>query len=124
MLIRMLQSLGRKPQQQKKSRPPLTAASPSQRMAMLDRAHGRAPLRQHLDVLYGALRIGAFPLTELVERCLSESSTELPPSKTLHRPLASYFLAQYFVHSLKIEGNGAECGVLNGTSALLLCRAA
>jgi O-methyltransferase len=124
MLIRMLQSLGRRPEQRKDPPPASTEASPRHRIAVLDRAHGRAPVRQHLEVLYGALRIGSFSLNELVQRCLSDSSTELPPSKILHRPLASYFLAQYFVHSLRIEADRAECGVLNGTSALLLCRAA
>jgi hypothetical protein len=120
----MLQSLGRNSERRAKISAIPTGTSPHERLAALDRAHGRAPIPQHLELLYGELRIGSLPLTEIVQRCLSESSTELPASKVLHRPLASYFLARYFLHSLRIGGELAECGVLNGTSALLLCRAA
>ena len=43
-------------------------------------------------VLYGDLRIGNDRLLDLVQRCLAESDTRMPPFKAFHRPLASYFL--------------------------------
>lgn len=129
MLMRMLKSLARNAAAGK-SRD--TAAdvldrindSPPERVKRLNRAHAGASIDLHLDILYGDLRVGNVGLMELVQRCLAESDLEVPPFKALHRPLASYFLTHYFLHTLKLEGERAECGVLHGTSALLLCRAA
>jgi hypothetical protein len=97
---------------------------PAQRLNRLKRAHARAPTRDHLDILYRDLRIGMTGIVELVERCLAESSSTSPPLKAFHRPLASYFLAQYFLHSLNVDGERAECGVASGISALLMCHTA
>lgn len=97
---------------------------PEERLARLKHAHQRAPIDRHLEILYRTLRIGDEPLNEFVARCLADSRVESPPLKAFHRPLASFFLAQYFLHALDVEGERAECGVFFGTSALLLCRAA
>ena len=120
MLLRLLKSL-------KRGRTEVSAAlpvGPAQRMARLQGAHKRAPTQAHLDILYRDLRIGEHSLTGLVERCLVESQSRSPAAKAFHRPLASYFLAQYFMHAMALDGERAECGVFSGTSALLMCRAA
>lgn len=103
-----------------------TIAAPDEedRSARVERAHERAPMDRHLQILFDHLRVGEERLPELVERCMSESRSTSPASKALHKPLAFYFLAQYFLHSLGIEGERAECGVFQGSSALLLCHAA
>jgi O-methyltransferase len=87
-------------------------------------AHQASPLGIHASILYSGIRVGDWKLNDLVARCLAESDTAVTPLKALHRPLSSYFLTRYYLHALKLEGARAECGVFQGTSALLLCRAA
>jgi hypothetical protein len=128
MLIRMLKSFaGRAAGGTRNSAAHLmqpVEESVPERNARLDRAHASADMDRHLQILFGDLHVGSHGLLDLVRTCLSQSNTHLPPSKAVHRPLASYFLMQYFLQTLEIEGDRAECGVLNGASALLLCRAA
>ena len=129
MLMRMLMSLARNtPAGKSGSAAPEVLDrindSPPERVKRLNQAHAGAALDRHLDILYGDLRVGNVGLMELVHRCVVESDAQVPPFKALHRPLASYFLTHYFLHTLSVEGERAECGVLRGTSALLLCRAA
>lgn len=97
---------------------------PKERLARLVQAHERAPIDLHLHILYENIRIGQHGLNPLVELCVAGSGAQTPPLKALHRPLASFFLAQYLLHALDIEGAWAECGVFLGTSASLLCRTA
>jgi hypothetical protein len=97
---------------------------PEERLARLKAAHQAAPVDRHLDIIYNTLRVGGRPLNQFVAGCLADSRVESPPLKVFHRPLASFFLTQYFLHTLDIEGEHAECGVFFGTSALMLCRAA
>jgi len=86
--------------------------------------HARSPMQRHLEIAIGDLRIGEHDLRALSDSCLAGSDSKVPPLKALRRPLASYFLARYFLHAMEIEGACAECGVFRGTSALFLCRAA
>ena len=97
---------------------------PVVRQERMKQAHARAPLDEHLAILYGDLRMCGERLADLVDDCIARSGTRLPPLKTLHRPLASYFLIRYYLHALGLEGARAECGVFQGTSSLILCRAA
>lgn len=90
----------------------------------LERAHAGAPMHEHLEIAFGGMTIGGRSVMTLVEESLTESGATIPARKRLHRPLASYFLCRYFVHSLSIPGARAECGVLGGTSALIACLAA
>lgn len=97
---------------------------PVARQVRLNAAHARAPIRLHQEILYSGLRIGGHEISSLVETALAQTASVLPPLKALHRPLASFFLARYFLHARRLSGMQAECGVFQGTSALLLCRAA
>lgn len=97
---------------------------PVMRQMRAKRAHERAPLDAHREILFRDVRIGEHRLTDLVAQCLSDSNSVVPPAKALHRPLASFLLARYYLYALGIEGARAECGVFQGASALLLCRAA
>ena len=97
---------------------------PIARTERIQLAHERAPLDAHVRILFDDLRVGEEPLAELVVRCMRESRSKSPVSKALHKPLAFYFLAQYFLHTLGLEGERAECGVFQGSSALLFCHAA
>lgn len=97
---------------------------PIVRQQRIKHAHQRAPMNAHLDILYQDMRIGSRGLNEMVAQCITQSGTEVLPLKALHRPLASYFLARYYLHALAIGGAQAECGVFQGASALVLCRAA
>jgi O-methyltransferase len=87
-------------------------------------AHARSPMQRHLEIAIGDLRIGKHDLRTLSDSCLADSVSEIPPQKALRRPLASYFLARYFLHAMELDGAYAECGVFSGASALFLCRAA
>lgn len=86
--------------------------------------HARAPMERHVEIAYGDLRIGEHGLRELTDRCLADSGLTVSPLKALHRPLASYFLARYFIHAMDLKGEFVECGVYTGISALFVCRAA
>jgi hypothetical protein len=97
---------------------------PVVRQQRIKHAHQRAPLDAHLDILYRELRVGGRGLNELTAQCTGQSGTEVLPLKALQRPLAFYFLARYYLHALSIAGARAECGVFQGASALVLCRAA
>ena len=90
----------------------------------LGRAYASAPIGKHLEIAYGGMKIGEYGLVEFVQRCLGESGTDVIGRKVLHRPLASYFLALYYLYSLDLEGERVECGVFSGASALIACRAA
>jgi len=87
-------------------------------------AHARSPMQRHLEIAIGDLRIGEHDLRALSDSCLAGSDSKILPQKALRRPLASYFLARYFMHAMELDGAYAECGVFRGTSALFLCRAA
>jgi len=120
MLLDLLKSLARSIRRKQRAGDEL----PIERLTRLKAAHERAPVAAHLDIAYGDLRVGGRALNELLVKCVEGSDVEIPPLKAFHRPLASYFLARYFVHALGIEGARAECGVFQGTSALFMCRAA
>lgn len=97
---------------------------PAERLRTIRKAHAKAPREQHLNILFDDMRIGAQPISQLAERCVRDSGAQSPPLKAFHRPLASYFLARYFLYSLALDGARAECGVFSGASALLMCRSA
>ncbi len=97
---------------------------PAERIQAMRKAHTKAPRERHIGILFDDMKIGGQAISELAEACVRDSGAQSPPLKAFHRPLASYFLARYFLHSLEIEGARAECGVFSGASALLMCRVA
>lgn len=97
---------------------------PAERLKRMQTAHERAPTNAHRDILFGNMRVGEDGLVDFVDRCIADSCSRSPPLKAFHRPLASYFLARYFLHAMRVDGKRAECGVFQGTSALVMCRAA
>lgn len=97
---------------------------PHERQLMLAAAHHGAPRDIHSRILFSEMRIGSNALVDFTNACARDSDSAVPPLKTLHRTLASYFLARYFLYSLGLAGARAECGVFTGMSALLICRAA
>src|SRR6188472_3847564 len=97
---------------------------PHEMLARIGSMHAAAPMGRHLEIALGELRVGEHDLRALSDRCLAESEAAAPPLKALRRPLASYFLARYFLHAMDLGGAYAECGVFRGTTALFLCRAA
>jgi hypothetical protein len=90
----------------------------------LDRAYANAPVDAHMEIAYRGVRIGDHEIIDLVRDALNDSRATLLHRKQLHRPLASFFLARYYLYSLALSGARAECGVFAGTSALIMCRAA
>ena len=83
--------------------------------------HERSPMNLHMDILYGDLRIGEVPVLDLFNRCVRDTNTFVSPWKTFARVQGIANLARYFLRSLDIDGARAECGVLQGLSALFLC---
>jgi O-methyltransferase len=86
--------------------------------------HQKAPMDFHSRLLHGDLRVGDQGLIEFTHGCETSASSIVPPLKVLHRQLATYFLARYYVHCQGLDGLRAECGVFSGMSALVMCRAA
>ncbi len=91
-------------------------------LAVLDRAHSGVPLALHRQIQFGGLTVGGLEFTKLVDACLQEAHTGIRPAKALRRYQAALHLAQYFVHTLDLPGERAECGVFTGFASLLMCR--
>lgn len=121
MLLGLLKSLARSV---RRTAQPAGGEYPIEQLKRRKDAHRRAPIAAHLEILYRDLRVGDRLLNDLLAECVARSEVEIPPLKAFRRPLASYFLARYFLRALDIEGGRAECGVFQGTSALFMCRAA
>lgn len=93
-------------------------------LAKLKRAHERAPLEDHLRILFEGIDLGGRALLEITQQAIAESQSHIPPLKALHRRFTALSLGRYFLYSLGLEGRRAECGVYSGCSALTLCLAA
>ncbi len=90
----------------------------------LKHIHARAPMDDHLRVLFGRLSFPGGPVLALIDRAIAESNTLVPPLKAIHRRAAALNLAQYFLVGRSLGGRAAECGVFSGCSALACCLAA
>jgi O-methyltransferase len=90
----------------------------------LKERHERAPLALHTRILFGDAVVGGASLLELYDTCMRESATQVSAWKTFARIQGAANLAHYFLHTLKLDGARAECGVFQGFSALFVCRAA
>ena len=121
MLFRKLLSAARP------SAPAPTGAQPDYPLeieAHVSALHARAPVRRHLDVLYGEVSIGGERYTDLYFRCLEETGTVLTPFNVFQRFQTRHDLIRYFVATFEIAGGRVECGAYRGATALLLCRLA
>lgn len=94
------------------------------RIRKLIAAAERAPVEQHLRILYDDLQVAGYPLLELAQAALEGSGARHPPAKRILRRLALFNLAKYFLHATTLPGRWVECGVYLGHSALALCLAA
>lgn len=121
MLLRMLRSFARGAPD---AAAPARGETPHEARERLARAYASAPVTKHLDIAYGGMTVGERDLLDFVGNCLDEAHTSVTPAKALHRPLSSFFLARYYLYALDIDGARAECGVFNGASAVVACRAA
>jgi O-methyltransferase len=97
---------------------------PVEDLHALKARHERAPLDLHTRILFGDVEIAGTPLLDLYDSCIKESATPVSPWKTFARIQGAANLARYFLHTLKLDGARAECGVFQGFSALFVCRAA
>ena len=77
---------------------------PAERLRIVRKAHEKAPREEHLGILFDDMHIGPHGIAALAEACVRESGASSPPLKAFHRPLASYFLARYFLYSLALDG--------------------
>ncbi len=84
----------------------------------------QAPLDDHLQILFGEVRIGTASYPELLRRCAAQTGTQIRAGNLFRRAQGGINLARYFTASLAVEGQRAECGVFRGFSALLMCHAA
>lgn len=100
------------------------SALPVEELRALNARHEKAPLELHVRILFGDTTIGGTSLLELYESCMRDSTTTVSAWKTFARIQGAANLAHYFLHSLKLDGARAECGVFQGFSALFTCRAA
>lgn len=89
----------------------------------LTRLHSRVPVREHLEILHGGLRIGAESFTEVYFRCLAQTGTAVTPFNIFQRFQTRHDLLRYFLATLRVPGARVECGAYRGATALLLCHA-
>lgn len=82
------------------------------------------PTDHHLEILFRDVRVGSLGFLELYRECMSVAGNKPAAWKWYRRAQRAFHLAQYFRYSLDVKGAKAECGVLRGFSALLLCRVA
>lgn len=85
--------------------------------------HSRAPVREHLDILYGDLNIADEAFTQLYFRCLEHTGTVVTPFNIFQRFQTRHDLLRYFFATLEVPGARVECGAYRGATALLLCHA-
>jgi O-methyltransferase len=89
----------------------------------LNRVHGRAPINEHLDILFKDEHIGSENFADLYRRCLEHTGTAVTPFNVFQRFQTRLTLVQYFLATLALPGARAECGAYRGATALLLCHA-
>ena len=96
---------------------------PLEMEAKLTRLHSRAPVREHLEILHGSLRIGAESFTDVYFRCLAQTGTAVTPFNIFQRFQTRHDLVRYLLATLRVPGGRVECGAYRGATALLLCHA-
>lgn len=89
----------------------------------LNRLHGRAPIDEHLRILFQDTRVGSEHFADLYRRCLQQTGTVATPFNVFQRFQTRHTLVQYFLATLPVPGARAECGVYRGATALLLAHA-
>ena len=102
---------------------PVDEQYPLELEAKLIALHGRAGLRRHLDILYGDVHVGTERFVDLYFRCLEQTGTVLTPFTVFQRFQTRRDLLRYFLETLDVPGQRAECGAYRGATALLLCHA-
>jgi hypothetical protein len=98
-----------------------TIQYPLELEAKLSALHARTPVREHLDILHGDLRIGSERYVDLYFRCLEQTGTMLTPFTIFQRFQTRHDLVRYFRATLDVPGARVECGAYRGATALLLC---
>src|ERR671912_879222 len=78
--------------------------------AKLNGIHGRAPVRRHLDILHGHLRIGDERFPDVYFRCLERTGTVVTPFNVFQRFQTRHDLVRYFLATLSVPGARVECG--------------
>lgn len=91
--------------------------------ARLNALHSRVQARQHLDILYGDVRVGDESYVDLYFRCLERTQTMVTPFAIFQRFQTRYDLLRYFLATLDVPGARVECGAYRGATALLFCNA-
>ena len=127
MLRRILRSIGRTATAAAPSgdeAPPAAAAERAEdaRDRRLAAAHAGVSIDLHRRIQFDGLTVAGLDFRGLVDECLRDSSTGLGTLKAFHRYQAALLLARYFVHTLDVPGERAECGVFSGFGSLLMCR--
>ena len=89
----------------------------------LNALHGRAPVDEHLRILFRDVSVGGENFADLYRRCLAATGTPVTPFNVFHRYQSRRDLLQYFFATLGLPGARAECGVYRGATALLLAHA-
>ena len=87
----------------------------------LHRAHANVPVREHLSILYGDLRIGEDPFVDVYFRCLEHTGTVVTPFNVFQRFQTRHDLVRYLRSTETVAGARVECGAYRGATALLMC---
>lgn len=90
----------------------------------IDRLHSRAPVEDHLDILFADARIGTLDFLQAYRASVNTSATEVRSWKGIRRAQRAYNLMRYFDRSLGLRGERVECGVYRGLTASLCANVA
>ncbi len=100
-----------------------TVEYPLETEEKLNALHGRAPVDEHLRVLFQGDNIGHENFANVYQRCLAQTGTPVTPFNVFHRFQSRRDLVRYLLATLALPGARAECGVYRGATALLLAQA-
>ena len=92
--------------------------NPFENIQFLNRVQSGAPIDFHLKTMFSNIKIGDLEFLSLYNECMSSVGTSAPSWKTFRRAQRALILGQYFDYALSVPGSKAECGVLQGFSAL------
>mgnify|MGYP001345525306 FL=1 len=91
---------------------------PFENIEFLTRVQSGAPIDFHLKTMFSNIKIGDLEFLSLYNECMSSVGTSAPSWKTFRRAQRALILGKYFDYALSVPGRKAECGVLQGFSAL------
>lgn len=91
------------------------------RLLRIEPMQDTASLDRQFDILFADVTVAGLDFLELYRTCMARTGTEVQSWKSLRRALRAQWLGKYFDSVRDLDGEVAECGVLRGFSARVMC---